>query len=484
MRVFKATYRDRAGRTRESARWYVEIRDHLETVRRMRAFTDRKVSEEFGRMVERLADCRRGGVSPDGALMRWVESLPPAQHDRLMALGLLNPDRVAAGKPLTEHLRDFAQFLRERGDTEKHVRLVFGRTQKVMEGCGFVQWPDITGDKVTRYLDGLRKAEKGISAQTFNHYVGAIKEFCRFMVKTRRASESPVAHLSGLKRSDVEGDRRRERRRLTVDEQRRLVGVTANGPKHHGMAGPERALLYRLALETGLRVGELRSLTRESFNLDSEKPSVTVEAMHAKNRKESEIPLKRETAEMLRGFLAQKLPKAAAFKMPERVCEMFRADLEAAGIPYVNESGGVADFHSLRHTFITTLTTSGVNPKIAQALARHSDINLTMQRYTHLLLDEKRAGLAALPDLSAPAAESAAATGTDGKGTVLAFCLASEGGKSGTSGDTATHADTEKAMSANAAQKPPGGDKPQETPGASDGIRTRNLRFTKPLLYH
>jgi hypothetical protein len=34
MRVFKTTYKDRKGRTKEAARRYVEFRDQLDTVRR------------------------------------------------------------------------------------------------------------------------------------------------------------------------------------------------------------------------------------------------------------------------------------------------------------------------------------------------------------------------------------------------------------------------------------------------------------------
>jgi integrase len=44
----------------------------------------------------------------------------------------------------------------------------------------------------------------------------------------------------------------------------------------------------------------------------------------------------------------------------------------------------VADFHSLRHGFITYLVTANVPPKVAQMLARHSTITLTMDRYAHL----------------------------------------------------------------------------------------------------
>ena len=66
---------------------------------------------------------------------------------------------------------------------------------------------------------------------------------------------------------------------------------------------------------------------------------------------------------------------------------MLRTDLVAAGIPFETREG-VLDFHALRTSFITNLARAGVHPKIAQQLARHSDINLTMQVYTKLDLGE------------------------------------------------------------------------------------------------
>ena len=48
---------------------------------------------------------------------------------------------------------------------------------------------------------------------------------------------------------------------------------------------------------------------------------------------------------------------------------MLRDDLEAAGIPYVDAAGLYADFHALRHSFVSLITKGGVHPKIAQRLA-------------------------------------------------------------------------------------------------------------------
>ena len=80
--------------------------------------------------------------------------------------------------------------------------------------------------------------------------------------------------------------------------------------------------------------------------------------------------------------------------------------------------GRVADFHGLRHTFVSNLANSGVHPKTAQTLARHSTIGLTMDRYTHVVVEDTVRAVAELPDLNAAMeAKPATATGTDGKGT-------------------------------------------------------------------
>ena len=57
---------------------------------------------------------------------------------------------------------------------------------------------------------------------------------------------------------------------------------------------------------------------------------------------------------------------------------------------------GYADFHALRHGFVSRLASSGVHPKVAKELARHSTITLTMDRYAHVELDEMARGVNSL----------------------------------------------------------------------------------------
>jgi integrase len=125
-----------------------------------------------------------------------------------------------------------------------------------------------------------------------------------------------------------------------------------------------------------------------------------VDATSSKHKREDVLPLRPATAEELKQYFAMKLPTVPAFPM-WRQCgsNMLREDLKVAKIDYVDEQGRYVDFHALRHTFLTNLAMSGVHPKVAQSLARHSDINLTMNRYTHILLETQSDALKALPNL-------------------------------------------------------------------------------------
>jgi hypothetical protein len=89
-------------------------------------------------------------------------------------------------------------------------------------------------------------------------------------------------------------------------------------------------------------------------------------------------------------------------------------------LAYRSEDGLFADFHSHRHLFITSLERAGLSPKMAQTLARHSDVRLTLGVYTHVGLHDQTM---AIDSLAAPPvlgidlkneAEILRATGTHG----------------------------------------------------------------------
>jgi integrase len=100
---------------------------------------------------------------------------------------------------------------------------------------------------------------------------------------------------------------------------------------------------------------------------------------------------------------ARKLWLAEANSPQDRV-EREKSDFLA----HKSHDGLYADFHSLRHYFITSLERLGASPKMAQVLARHSDIRLTLGVYTHVGLHDQTAAIEALPGPSASQHEAAA----------------------------------------------------------------------------
>ncbi len=369
--------RDKDGKPvlKQSKNWYVEYRDANDVVQKVPGYADKRATEQLAAKLERETAQRKTGIIDRFDLHRK--------------------------RPLQDHINDWREDLLAKGTTPKQADQVVTRARRIIEGCGFVCWGDISASIVQGYIHKLKHSnqkEMGVSAQTRNFYLQAIKQFCRWMISDQRAAESPVAHLKG---SNVQVDRRHDRRALEEDELRCLITVTAEQPTRFGLAGSDRAMLYRVAVETGLRVSELRSLTSESFELDAVPPTVTVLASYSKRRRTDVQPIPQALAEELKLRLKGHPQDCPVFKFPEkRAAKMLRADLDAAGIPYVDDAGRFVDFHALRHTFITNLAKGGLPPKLTMDLARHSSFSLTMGRYSHTVVADRASGLDVLPDLS------------------------------------------------------------------------------------
>ena len=412
MRVFRVWYKNRHNERKQIRKWWIQLRDHMHIIRRFPAFTDKAQSEALGRQIERLVNYKVAGEQPDLQISRWLEQIPEKLRCRFVKIGLIDSKKVAASKLLQEHVEDYIKSLSAKGRTEKYIAGIKSILARIFTDCKFVLWSDISASRLERYLDELRDGGNGISARTFNSNLKAVKQFCNWIVKNGRASESPVMCLECL---NTETDKRHPRRALEPDEIRQLLKAAVASPKRFGMTGYARVLLYRLAIETGLRASELRSLRISSFDFDD--CTVTVEAGYSKHRRRDILPLKPETTAELKGFLGDKIPGLNAFNMPskDRVAKMIKADLADGGIDYVDDAGRYADFHSLRHTTGSLLAASGVHPKVAQTIMRHADINLTMSLYTYTLKGQEFSAVKSLPDFSFPGKEKkAVAIGTDG----------------------------------------------------------------------
>lgn len=339
-------------------------------------FVDRKQSLQLAQDLERQARYEREGLAEKGTRVR----------------------KVADSKPIASHVADWRLSMLARRDKPSHARHMANTALKILSSADVTSVGNARPELIEMALDRLSVTR---SARTRNHAAGAIKAFFRWLYTMDRIREIPRG-ITGLKKVSEESDPRLIRRALSPDDLQRLIAAARTGPDRVAtkdrrggkvtaiITGPDRAMLYDLAAGTGFRANELRSLTLESFDL-GDAPTVTIHAAYSKNAKTVAQPIRADLAERLREFLKDRGP-GRVFSVPEKTGEMIRDDLASAGLDY-GDALDRADFHALRSYFITDLVRSGVDADTCRRLARHSDVRLTLQRYTKSTEKTLRDGL-------------------------------------------------------------------------------------------
>lgn len=360
-------------------RWVGWYYDENGKRRKFTGYTEKNATIEKARKLELEAAQVRDGLIERSAVTR----------------------REASARPVAEHVDDYRDSLLSKGDTPKHAKHTASVIKSLLESASVRTIADFAPDRLQEALGRLKVSR---SPRTANHALQALKAFCRWLSEADRIAEVPRG-VSKLRPYNQAVDRKRIRRALSGAELVKLLEATAAGPsitrrsgsRHgpisHELSGPDRAMLYRVAMGTGLRANELRSLSRDSFELEGPDPVVVVAAAYSKHRREDRQPITRELAETLKPWLELRPTDRPVFFVPEKTAAMLAADLEAAGIKPTDDKGRVVDFHALRASYITDLIRRGVNPKIVQKLARHSTITLTLDVYTVLDDDELRRAL-------------------------------------------------------------------------------------------
>jgi integrase len=418
VKIWIARYVDKEGRrvpkglpgakkVRErSTVWYGQIKVNGK-YKRVPLFSDKEASRV--RLAEMVKDVERGEV------------------------GLVRPNKDALAQPVDEHVAAYIQQMRLRGDSEKHISERERILRTVLEACEIKTLADLTTDRVEDYLAHLQKkptpnnANPGpVSARTKDTHRGAVHAFAEWCVSTRpkRLTENPIAAVVKPK-----GEVQRPRRAETVENLKKLLLTAAERPLLEALTvrkgprageryadvrpevrerllleGRERSLLYKTAILTGMRQGELARLLVWHLRLDGDDPAVFVAPAHnRKNKVGVWLPLLKEHADELAAWIKDtaKKPEDAVFYVPEKPNKIFRRDLEMAGIAYKDKTTGCYfDFHSLRHCTDTYLNGAGVPPSVVMLFMRHKTLRLSLITYNDPRMHDARKALAALPKLA------------------------------------------------------------------------------------
>jgi integrase len=452
------------------------------------------------------------GTTDKAAASRILAKL--VNESALVKSGVVSRDLADAvehgARPLPEHVRAFVDGLRAAGRSCQHI----DESHTILEVVtkGLAKLSDLTPAMLNRHL--LSQRAKKRSARTLQKHLKAVRQFARWCVATGRLHADFTATVST---EAVETDRRLKRRTLTADECNRLIAAASAGPVRFGMAGVDRALLYRVAIATGLRQGEIRSLTRSSIVVERDGAFILVNAGATKNGKTARQHIDTSLADLLAHHAGGKMPGAALFNLPHRtdVADMLRQDLGDARAKWlaeagdnaaeriaressdflagINHAGERADFHALRVTCGSLLIAQGVDTRTVQSILRHSDPKLTMNTYGRSMPQAAAHAADTLGQLLTPAV-AVIATGTDAAiaGAIKVPVAARS------SSDSSSHANSNNSVRLGAANvwgKPATNtnENTRKNPGVSresvgfttsegDGARTRNHRIDSPVL--
>ena len=141
---------------KKHATWFIGFHDHEGKHRTTKGCSDKGLTEKKAAQIETLVEKIKQGM---------------ARPDELNALLRKKPTKSVA-----EHIQDFGVSLRSKGNTEKHVKLVLGRVNRVITGCRITTLGEINKDRVETYLQRLRTEER-LGPRTYNHYLQALISF-------------------------------------------------------------------------------------------------------------------------------------------------------------------------------------------------------------------------------------------------------------------------------------------------------------------
>lgn len=247
----------------------------------------------------------------------------------------------------------------------------------------------VTPDLVNRWIESLLAS---ISPVTQRYGLRHLRRFGRWLVEVKGLRENPFG-ATRLKQAQ-QSERTYKRVSIPLETVDALVRhlETRGGPVRRRLSAASRALLYRVAAQSGYRAAELRWVDGGSL-VDG---GIRLPADRTKNRREAWQPLPSGTFRDLVEVAARTSGPLWPGGWSIHAAQMIQADLVAAGLPTASPAGGIYDFHSLRHTYVTTLGRSGIGLKEAQTLSRHEDPRLTIGTYSHTEAARLRAAIDAI----------------------------------------------------------------------------------------
>lgn len=265
------------------------------------------------------------------------------------------------GKLFKEAFEEFKESRKGRLD-EKHQSTDNHRIQTFIDDSGIMLIRQVSDEILKKHLDkriNPGKGKVGISHQTANHTIRAIKTLLNFCIRRKYLSENPIKDMSKYPMDQ------KEPRYLSKDEALLLLKMA------------EPSVIYfpvAIAIYTGMRQGEIMRMDWRDVDFKENVIKVPI----SKTKRFRIIPLHTALKSILE---PSRQANGLVFDRPLRTLEweFTKIKLSMKGVEHFR-------FHDLRHTFASLMVRAGVDILTVSKLLGHSSITTT-QIYAHLYQD-------------------------------------------------------------------------------------------------
>mgnify|MGYP002802915358 FL=1 len=229
-----------------------------------------------------------------------------------------------------------------------------------LEAFGGKPLEEITSDDVQSLLLSIRAPRS--------------RELCKINLSQlfKKAVTQRILDVNPCDAVEIRKYKKAHKSALTGEEQGRFLVGARTSP---------HALLFRLMLSTGLRIGEALALTKSDIDFENSRLTVCKNVIFLKGQR-----------------IVQDTPKSEAgnrtIPVPQDICAelqglpgdtLFPCTYNAAkkALEKIAKANDIKmTLHTLRHTYATRLEEAGIPPKVKQYLLGHSSLEMTQNTYT------------------------------------------------------------------------------------------------------
>lgn len=274
---------------------------------------------------------------------------------------------------LLEEMEDYLSYVsidqRLSKETEKSYRSDLNKYQMFLIKRNITSSKDITKKDVEEFL----QSEHNLKSRSLAHRLTTIKNFHRFLVKTKVLKTDVTNELKGPKLEKKLPDT------LNVEEVEKLLDIACENVYDY-----RNKAILELIYATGLRISEALNLTFNDISFES----CTIRVI-GKGNKDRIVPIGDIALESLNAYLdrrfelnkkqseyiflnsrGEKLSRVGFFKNLEKILRVKNINKKVTP-------------HTLRHSFATHMIEYGADLRVVQELLGHSDISTT-KIYTHI----------------------------------------------------------------------------------------------------